>query len=682
MIYWKFYQPETEYKTYGTRTKYVDKIFSFDIETTSFYLKDGNIFSQSDYDPQAENEDLTYCATMYIWMLGIDDQVLYGRTWEELHDFLWILDSAYPEKKLFFVHNLSFEFQFFRSVFKIDKVFARSKRKPIYCTLQDYNIEFRCTYFMTNNALEDLPEFYGLPVEKLAGDLDYSLIRTSITPLTAEEWAYCENDILVVYEYIKHMLTIYPNPNNIPKTNTGQVRREFQELTQKDYVYKNQVRKMINTDPHVYNLLVEAFMGGYTHANYAYSDLILHDIDSVDEASAYTAMLCLFPYPGTAFRKCIIKKPEEMFKEFAYLIRVEFDQIESRYENTIISYSHCRNILNGVYDNGRVISAEKLEIVCTDIDLRLYLRAYKFKSCRILESYYSIYKYLPKGYVRFILDKYQKKTALKNVKGRELEYNKEKNRFNSIYGMSVTNTIRSDVLYSGTWEERELTNDEIIDKLQKEKKKAFLSFSTGVWCTAWARKALLDNLLDLDRYVVYADTDSLKLFPGYDPEIIERHNRMIIEKTNDICRKFGYSLDEFQPKDINGTPHMMGLFEFEGTYDRFKTLGAKKYCTVTDGQIDITVSGVPKKGSECMRSISDFHNGFIFDSKITEKNTHFYNDQQFPVELTDYTGKRYTVTDKTSICILPCDYTLGVTLEYEELYGSKRALYKEDINEH
>lgn len=679
MIYWRFYQPEKIYGTYGTRQKYVNKIFSFDIETTSFYLKDGNIFSQSDYDPQGENEDLTYCATMYIWMIGIDDLVLYGRTWEELQEFFWILDSAYPEKKIFFIHNLSFEFQFLRSVFKMDKVFARSKRKPIYCTLQDYNIEMRCTYFMTNNALEDLPKFYGLPVEKLTGDLDYSLIRHSFTALTKEEWSYCENDILVIYYYIRHMLTIYPNINNIPKTNTGQVRREFQELTQKDYVYKNQVRRMINTDPHVYNLLVEAFMGGYTHANYSYADLILHYIDGFDEASAYPAMLCLFPYPGTVFRKCYLSDPSEMLKEFAYLVRVEFEDLESRYDNNIISLSHCRNVLNGVYDNGRVMSAEKLEIVCTDIDLRLYMKAYGYKTCRILESYYSVYKYLPKGYVRFILDKYQKKTALKNVPGRELEYSKEKNRYNAIFGMSVTNEIRSEISFTGEWEERELTNEEIIDKLLKQKKKAFLSFSTGVWCTSWGRKALLENLLALDRFVVYADTDSLKLFPGYDPEIIENHNRMIRERTLEVCRKFKYSLDEFQPKDINGIPHPMGLFEYEGTYEKFKTLGAKKYCFVKNGEIDITISGVPKKGAECMRYISDFHNGFIFDAKTTEKKTHFYNDCQFPVELTDYTGKRYTVTDKTSICILPADYTLGSTIEYEELYGSQRALYKEDI---
>ena len=49
--------------------------------------------------------------------------------------------------------------------------------------------------------------------------------------------------------------------------------------------------------------------------------------------------------------------------------------------------------------------------------------------------------------------------------------------------MTVTNTIRKNVDYideTGEWLETDLTNDEIIEKLDEEKKKAFLSFRLGV----------------------------------------------------------------------------------------------------------------------------------------------------------------------------------------------------------
>ena len=88
--------------------------------------------------------------------------------------------------------------------------------------------------------------------------------------------------------------------------------------------------------------------------------------------------------------------------------------------------------------------------------------------------------------------------------------------------MSVTNTIRDNVIYKDDmeeWLEEKLTNEEIESKLETEKKKAFLSFSTGVWCTAWARDNLLRRLIALDDYVLYADTDSLKLRSGYDKNI-------------------------------------------------------------------------------------------------------------------------------------------------------------------
>lgn len=80
-------------------------------------------------------------------------------------------------------------------------------------------------------------------------------------------------------------------------------------------------------------------------------------------------------------------------------------------------------------------------------------------------------------------------------------------------GMSVTNMIKDEVIYDfeTDWYEKELTNDEIIEALEKEKKKAFLSFSYGVWVTAYARFNLLSNVIKLDDKVVYCDTDSMKL---------------------------------------------------------------------------------------------------------------------------------------------------------------------------
>lgn len=57
-------------------------------------------------------------------------------------------------------------------------------------------------------------------------------------------------------------------------------------------------------------------------------------------------------------------------------------------------------------------------------------------------------------------------------------------KFNSIYGMCVTNEIRDEVIFNNVeWKEKELTNVEIIEKLNEQKETAFLSYSYGVWVT-------------------------------------------------------------------------------------------------------------------------------------------------------------------------------------------------------
>lgn len=197
---------------------------------------------------------------MYIWMLSINDVVYYGRKWEELRNFLNLIDYEKRARKIIFVHNLAFEFEFLINEFEFEEVLARKSHKVMKCKLKEFNIEFRCSYMMSNCALKRLPDLYGLKVEKMVGDLDYNKIRISSTPLNKKELKYCENDCLVIYEYIKYEKTNYENVYKIPLTNTGQVRRELKQKIYKDYNYKKKVKKAINTDPHIYNLLQDAFM--------------------------------------------------------------------------------------------------------------------------------------------------------------------------------------------------------------------------------------------------------------------------------------------------------------------------------------------------------------------------------------------------------------------------------------
>ena len=277
--------------------------------------------------------------------------------------------------------------------------------------------------------------------------------------------------------------------------------------------------------------------------------------------------------------------------------------------------------------------------------------------------------------------------------------------------MSVTNNIRDEVEYNNAtgWSETPISNEEIIKKLVEEEKTGFLSFAYGVWITAYARNNLLKNLMKLDEYVIYSDTDSLKLKNGYDKQVIEDYNKFVENKIKYTSEVLKIPLEKFAPKDIKGKERMLGVFDDDGHYLKFITQGAKKYayeCEVKKSKIEdieqyrkdmegcisyeddevfreihITVSGVPKSGAKSLHcDLNNFQDDLLFEFKDTGKNLLIYVDSQEPVEITDYLGIKTKVSDISGCCILPTTYILDKSQEYEHLLSDEsaaRAIYKE-----
>lgn len=187
--------------------------------------------------------------------------------------------------------------------------------------------------------------------------------------------------------------------------------------------------------------------------------------------------------------------------------------------------------------------------------------------------------------------------------------------------------------------------------------------------------------MKLDPYVVYCDTDSLKLKEGYDKQVIEDYNKFVERKIKHVSEILKIPLEKYAPKDIKGKERMLGLFDDDGHYDKFITQGAKKYAVEQNGEIHITVSGVPKSGAKSLKGdLNNFRNDLVFEFKDTGKNLLIYVEDQEPVEIIDYLGNKETITDKSGCCILPTTYILGKSQEYEHLLSdesAKRAIYKE-----
>ena len=179
MLFYKKYK-EHQFEILGKRQKYDNNIYTFDIETTSYIINQDEILSSIEYENLSEKErgKVIKQSTMYIWMFSINEQVYYGRTWSEFQEFLkLVFENSKEFTKIIFIHNLSFEFEYLKSVIPIDEVYARTSGKPMKAISNELNLEFRCSYMMSNCSLARLADLYKLPVKKLVGNLDYSLIQ-------------------------------------------------------------------------------------------------------------------------------------------------------------------------------------------------------------------------------------------------------------------------------------------------------------------------------------------------------------------------------------------------------------------------------------------------------------------------------------------------------------------------
>lgn len=194
-----------------SKIKYFDVPAAFDIETSSFY-----------YNGEK-------CACMYEWTLGIFGAVMIGRTWDEfisvMKKIVEILDLHREKRVVIYVHNLAYEFQFIRKWFEWETIFAIDTRKPIYA-LTTSGIEFRCSYLLTGYNLETVAKnLKTIQLRKRVGDLDYSLIRHSRTPLSDLEIGYCVDDVKIVMADIAERIVASGNITKIPLTKTGYVRQ-------------------------------------------------------------------------------------------------------------------------------------------------------------------------------------------------------------------------------------------------------------------------------------------------------------------------------------------------------------------------------------------------------------------------------------------------------------------------
>lgn len=667
---------EKELINIGKRGKIYNISSAFDIETSSFY----------------ENGEKR--ATMYAWVFGINGKCIRGRYW---HEFMWVISKVSEHYEtndknrfIIYVHNLSYEFQWIRKLFKWKNVFSIDERKPLYA-LTDFGIEFRCSYMLSGYNLEKLGEnLLKYKITKKVGDLDYSLIRHSTTPLNEKEWGYIISDCLVVMAHIQEEIERLGGINKIPLTKTGYVRNLCVEncLKGENKFEYSKIIKCLSLSVEDYLQLKRVYSGGFTHANKNYVGKTIKNVSSFDFTSSYPAVLCSEKFPMSKPKFITITSKEDFYKKlntYCCMFDCIFKNIRAKvdYEN-YISYSRCRGVENYVLNNGRIVEASKIQCSLTEQDYFIIEQMYTWDSMSV--GNFTIYykDYLPREFLLTILQMYSDKTSLKGVNGKEVEYMVSKNMINALYGMCVTDVCRTEHIYETEWSKKEPNVEEMIENYNKSNQRT-LYYPWGVWTTAYARRNLFTGILEFKNDYIYSDTDSIKVINiEKHKEYIDNYNKNTQQKISNCLKSRNININMAKPKTIDGIEKFLGLWEYEGTYENFKTLGAKRYITEKDGKISITISGVNKKNGvdylkykyvENQKIFDNFENNIVFPSSYydkieksaTGKLTHTYIDKETKGKVIDYLGNSNYYYEKSSVHMENAEYTLSLDKDFVNL---------------
>lgn len=697
-----------------------DKFWTFDIETTTLFtgfengqpVRNAIIWSGQFYD-----------GVDYIQTRNLFDTIKRLKLIEEDN-------KDNPYKIVVFVHNLSYEFQFIKDFFEFEKILCTSTRKII--AAETEQIVFRCSYFLSNQNLDNFLKNENVPEKYRKTNMDYLVRRFPWTELTEEEKVYCANDVIGLHIALDHRISQCHNEdiNNLPLTSTGYVRKACRKAVNSNKNNRYRFKKE-RLDKENFLMCHSAFRGGNTHANRLYVNKVLHNLGQEDVRSEYPAMLLLFDYPTKFFDMKPFKQNEFNYylknhKKWAMLIKVVWKNIRlkdpdatpvpylstSKCDHLAFNYSKKDSKAKKKYkkslqvDNGRVLEAAYLETIITEEDYLTIKDQYIWQEEKITQVKVSKKKPIPKELREQILKFFYDKTTLKQDEDDpdfdlDIAYNyaRSKELLNGIYGMHVTNPCKEDFTFNPETHEVESTmrdEEELLNEYY-ESFSSFLSYQVGIWCTSYARAWLQrgmnlcireekqsDGKIKKISDLIYCDTDSCKYINKalHKPKFVKLNKE--IEKLAEKRKAY---------IDYNGKRYYLGVWESDPDALEFKTFGAKKYMysymkKEKDGSVHkeykITISGVnKKKGKECIEEainkgkIKDFFDikkGFCFHGI---KTTSCYMDH---TKVHEYEVDGRKVYYASNIAMYPNSYTLGLTYEFEILLDKYKDIMEEEIN--
>lgn len=602
------------------------------------------IYLDTETSHNYNEKDDTGCGWVYQWAFTFCGEFAWGRRPSELLDALdrvaAVNHLGEDLRCIIYIHNASYDLTYLlpwlvQRYGEPEKMIARAAHKILMMEIGPWII--RCSYLLANRSLAKWGKDLGIPHKKKKGMIDYNVRRYQDTKLTRRDWIYMLYDCQALRECCEKQMEIYgDNLNKIPLTSTGYVRRDARIKSLKAHARKDFLRTRM--DAHVYSMNRFAFSGGLVHGNrHVVGQTVECEAGKDDFRSHYPTQLVFFSgYPVGPWVQLFTYEPglsiswdriDEEAKENCLLITAIVRGLELKPGETL-PYAQISKFLLGatesfvidVEDNGRIIKAHGASVVTfTEIDWEILRRQYVFpEEPQIIDVVESERGPAPEYLIETVNEYYKGKSDFKDlvkelekagapdaeVQDAKISLMTSKNSLNACYGMCGTDPVRMEyTLDFNTWEwDHERLDAEIIqEKLDAfySSRNNFMKYSVGVYCTALARRQLMDmyDLIGHENFL-YCDTDSM--FFRWSPEIEERIRRYNeLRETEAIAKgsfiesngkKITYcAFEDDRGKRKDGTPKHITAFRF---------LHAKAYAYISDGELHCTIAGVAERDAK------------------------------------------------------------------------------------
>lgn len=608
-------------------------------------------------DTETSHCDVT-TGWIYQWAVKIKKTYVYGRTPEELIEFLIKAAERYQlsadKRLLIYIHNASYDLQYLKHyLFKYDpkaEFFAIDAHSIIICDILGFRI--LCSYKLTNLSLAALAKNYAHTYEKAVGEIDYNIIRYQDSELsTASDWYYMFSDVAAQYDGISGYLETmgYKYAYQAPYTSTGFVRVSCRKAAQLETTWRKEFENSA-LDLDQYNLCRWAFAGGVCIASFLYAGKTVRaeglGLGHADFTSSYPAReyLDYMPVGAPSWYGDISCREEldDLLNEYCCIFELTlFDvHIKKGVTAPCIPSSKCVGLIDPVRLNGKIVAAKQLSIGVTEIDFKWIKKQYNASDMKISHMLIFERGTAPDWLKKEVYQYFNNKCTMKDKD--KLLYNKSKAFLNAIYGMTATQIIRDQYELS---EERIFEHKVVEDPRAEDEKQlkkyyrsynSFMPYQFAVYTTAWARDALF-TMIETVGYenFLYCDTDSV--FYIKTPE-----NVKAMEEYRTACRERARAAGAYVGNKFLGEPTP------EPEIRAFRALHSKCYAMEEldedsgEFKLQVVIAGIPKKSikwidgqpvsmtnAEELGNIDKLEDGFIFSHN---GGTRCVYNEQFPEE--------------------------------------------------